>query len=855
MANLPQIPGARKKGVILFSPGDNLENLNTHHISDTVCIDGPSDSAFELAESIHNKYKVGVKVVSQDKPWKDLPEAIEIIPSQISEIVGEGRAEAVKFKDGKAVGVCLVVLMDKTSSDKDQARAFSGSGGAADSFMRFAAKGADGLLEGARRGLDGAIKNQGAGEKISFSGTSYNLPLSRALLNIEAKTLEDCLRVFAGAEALNNNKPAENGMYMDSLGGVLNKGLASLLSSEVAAALAVLERRHPAAGTGFIPDKEIRSLGLQLVDGRISGIAVIAGPAKDEQSAIGLIRGFQSKGIVSMLAGSSAGVTFREQLEKNGIETGPENYIIDLGEDYLSAVYAVNFAARAPFIYGGIKPGQWKEAVGYMRERVPAFLLLLNHIDDSLAAVALGFLSLGFPVISDLDIPYLPKIDTTLFDALVSEKDYRQIPSRCMLARGIKARISEVPVPVPYSCAFEGERINKERLAAEFGGSPGISAELLAVKGEADIEDGKVEVCGADLEQLVCADAGPMPLAVVVDVFGRNMQEDFEPILERQIHRFINYAMGVTHTGRRDTVSIKISRDAFAGGFRLKHIGLILHAMLHQEYGAVVDKVQVKIYTARQDVEALVSAARKIFDARDERLRGMTDENADTFYSCLMCQSFAPNHVCIITPERPGLCGAYSWLDARASSRINPSGPNQPVAKENLIDARLGQWESVNRFVGQKSNNAISAVSLYSLMNNPQSSCGLFECIAAVIPEANGVMVVQRDYSGTTPLGMSFTDLAVSIGGAQVPGFLGVSRSYILSRKFICAEGGLKRIVWMPGELKEAIAEGLKKRFEELGCPGMIDKIADETTASNMEELVSFLKNSGHPALSMEPIV
>ena len=232
-----------------------------------------------------------------------------------------------------------------------------------------------------------------------------------------------------------------------------------------------------------------------------------------------------------------------------------------------------------------------------------------------------------------------------------------------------------------------------------------------------------------------------------------------------QMHRYINGAMGVMHIGQREMNWIRISQDTFNKGFRLKHLGVILHAMLHQEYSAIVDKIQVKLYTKEKNVQELKVAAKKSFDERDERLGGMTDESVDTFFSCLLCQSFAPNHVCVITPERLGLCGAYSWLDAKASFEITPSGPNQPIVKGETLDERLGQWHNISEFVYQKSNKTIEKISMYSLMDSPQTSCGCFECILAIIPEANGVMVVHRDYAGMTPCGMTFTTLAGSVGG------------------------------------------------------------------------------------------
>jgi len=852
MANLPQIPGARKKGVILISSEEDFKKLDEYLINDTVCIEGVLVVAIKLARSIHEKYKVAVKVTAGPDSGGSLPEGIEVINSQIKEIVGEGRAEAVKLKDGKAIGVCLVIFIDKTATLKLEEPLKEELDKL---YVELGAKGAEKILSLTEQSLDSAIAKKGENERIGFGETNYYLPLIYALLNIEVRTLKDCLEAFKQAQGLALNKPAGTGLIINSFGGILNKGLATLIGEEILAALAMFCQEHPKNGLGFVPDKILRSLGLQLVDGRISGIAVILGPAKDEESALSLIRNFQSKGIVSLLAGNVSGNTFRKQIENKGIELGLENFIVALGDDYLSAIYAVNFAVRAPLIYGGNKPGQWEGVADYIRNRVPAFVLLLSHVDEVLVSTGLGALAFGFPIITDLEVPQIGKIETTLFEALVSEKDYQKLPSKCVLTRGIKIKTAEVAVPVTYAAAFEGERVRKEQLYVEFGGKASSAIEFLAVCEEDKVEDGKIELIGPDIDQL-SQGSKSLPLAIVVDVFGRKMQKDFEPILERQIHRFINYAMGLMHMGQRDMVWVRISKEAFGKGFRLKHLGVILQAMLHQEYSAIVDKVQVKLYTNQQDVERISHICQKVYNDRDERLKGMTDESVDTFYSCLLCQSFAPNHVCVVTPERLGLCGAYSWLDAKASFEITPTGPNQPILKGNLLDAKLGQWDKVNEFVKLKSNNTIDAVSMYSMMNGPQSSCGCFECIVAIIPEANGVMVVHRDFSGMTPSGMSFTTLAGSVGGGvQTPGFLGVGKLYILSKKFISAEGGLARVVWMPRELKEILGDRLKQRAGEIGNPDLIAKIADETVATSSEELMAFLQKSAHPALNMEPII
>jgi len=269
-----------------------------------------------------------------------------------------------------------------------------------------------------------------------------------------------------------------------------------------------------------------------------------------------------------------------------------------------------------------------------------------------------------------------------------------------------------------------------------------------------------------------------------------------------------------------------------------------------------VDKVQVTLYSDPDKVTELLEQARAVYKERNARMAGLTDEAVDTYYSCTLCQSFAPNHVCVINPERVGLCGAYGWLDCRASFEINPNGPNQPVLKGAVIDEELGEWEGVNKFVYEHSNKNIERFTVYSLMDAPMTTCGCCECVMAIIPEANGVMIVSRDDYGMTPSGMTFTTLMGTVGGGlQTPGMMGHGKIYITSKKFIPMQGGIKRVVWLSQNLKEELAEELKEVCEREGVPDLLDKMADGSTVTTVEELLPFLEEKGHPALTMDPIM
>jgi acetyl-CoA synthase len=441
------------------------------------------------------------------------------------------------------------------------------------------------------------------------------------------------------------------------------------------------------------------------------------------------------------------------------------------------------------------------------------------------------------------------------YEHVVSNITHDQIVEKAIEVRGLKIKVSEIDIPVAHSPAFEGERIRKDDMQCEFGGQRTPAFEWLTMRDMADVEDGKVEVEGPNVDSV--KEGGKLPLGIVIEVAGRKMQSDFEPVLERQVHTFLNEAQGLWHMGQRDISWVRISKDAFKAGFILEHIGKLLHGMYHEQYSNILDKVQVKILTDERKVEELRETARKVFAERDKRIAGMTDEDIDTFYSCTLCQSFAPNHVCVVSPERPGLCGAYSWLDCRAAFEIIPSGPNQPISKGNCIEPTIGQWDKVNAFVLKASGGNIERMSQYSMITDPMTSCGCFECIAAILPSTGGIMIVNREYADMTPCGMKFSTLAGTVGGGQqTPGFIGHSKHYINSKKFIAAEGGIRRIVWMPTILKEEIKDAFAKRADDIGLGGekFLDMIADETSATTEEEVLEFITKANHPAVALEPM-
>ncbi|MFC1539626.1 acetyl-CoA decarbonylase/synthase complex subunit alpha/beta [Candidatus Latescibacterota bacterium] len=690
--------------------------------------------------------------------------------------------------------------------------------------------------------------------KIEFPETAYFLPMANALMGAEATTLGHIRPILEHAKELLHEPPSEK-LWLPYLGDALDCGISALLSTEIITAIKYLTGEEPQEGCeGFYTDTWLRKLGIQLVDGRMPGFAAIIGAAPSNEIAVNVVRELQKRSILIFVGSSVNGVSVIDQLKEEGVDMSWDTYIVPYGRDDASIIYPLNWAIRSAMTFGGLKAGEGTKNLLYTRARVHAFGLTLGEVNDTKYAMGAGAINLGFPVIADTPIPEIRPTGICNFEHVVHELDYEKIVPTCIEVRGVKVKVSEIPIPVPYAAAFEGETVRKEDMYCQFGHKYSTAFEFLRTREMDEIEDNKIELIGPDVDAI--EEGGSLPLGILVEVAGRKMQKDFESIFERQLHTYLNEAMGIFHMGQRDIIWMRISKDAFKKGFRLKHFGVIIHSQFHDVYGEIIDKVQVTFITDPDKAEEVLKEAQAAYKFRDERIAGMTDESVDTFYSCTLCQSYAPNHVCIISPERLGLCGAYSWLDGKAAYEIKPKGCNQPVAKGDVIDDVKGQWKGVNEFIYRESRQTLERFNAYSVMEDPMTSCGCFECIMAMVPECNGFMIVNREHAGMTPSGMTFTSLAGFVGGgSQTPGFLGVGKLYVVSKKFISADGGLFRMVWMPKELKEFLREKIIERSTELGDPDFIDKIADETITTDVMELMEWCTEKNHPAISLPSLL
>ncbi|AIY89414.1 CO dehydrogenase/CO-methylating acetyl-CoA synthase complex subunit beta [Geoglobus acetivorans] len=401
---------------------------------------------------------------------------------------------------------------------------------------------------------------------------------------------------------------------------------------------------------------------------------------------------------------------------------------------------------------------------------------------------------------------------------------------------------TEAEFPFDISPMFEGERVRKGDMFVELGGPSQPGFELVLALPEDQVEDMKVTLIGPDLDEM--EEGKAYPYAMIYYIAGSQVEEDLEPVIERRNHDFQNYIEGYMHLNQRYDIWIRLSKGALKKG--LKSLTEIAHAtmFLFKNELPFIEKIEAVYITDKDLVEKILNeVAMPIYEERDARVETLHDEDVDEFYSCTLCQSFAPTNVCVVSPDRPSLCGAISWFDGRAAARVDPEGPNKAIPKGDVVDPVGGEYSGVNEFAKEESGGEYDRIKLHSFFEYPHTSCGCFEVIGFYMPEVDGIGWVHRGYPEPAPNGLTFSTMAGQTGGGkQVIGFLGIGISYFRSKKFIQADGGWYRTVWMPKELKQ--------RIEKYIPEDVRDKIATEEDARTIDELKEFLKNVDHPVVT-----
>jgi acetyl-CoA decarbonylase/synthase complex subunit beta len=392
-------------------------------------------------------------------------------------------------------------------------------------------------------------------------------------------------------------------------------------------------------------------------------------------------------------------------------------------------------------------------------------------------------------------------------------------------------------IPVNVSPMYEGERIRAANMFVELAGPKSIGAELVQV--DDSLEEEKFEVIGPELSDMTQGDIYPFGLKIAIK--GEKLEQELEGVIERRTHDLCNYIQGFMHLNQRDQIWCRVSNESIDAGFKLQDLAKALGTLFKEEF-PIIELIAITILTKEEDVQEFVDTAKSIYSTRDSRARELSDEDVDVFYGCLMCQSFAPTHMCVVTPDRTALCGAINWFDCRASAKMDPDGAIFEIEKGDVLDDVKGEYVNVNSMISQKTQGETSRVFLHSVFEYPHTSCGCFEAVAFYVPELDGIGIVDRDFSGETPLGIPFSSMAGQCsGGKQVEGFTGLSLEYMRSPKFLQADGAYNRVVWMPQNIKESLKEFIPSE--------LYDKIPTEENTSKVGDIKKFLSEKNHPIL------
>lgn len=593
--------------------------------------------------------------------------------------------------------------------------------------------------------------------------------------------------------------------------------------------------------------ENVKSIGIDIMSETLSGAVLIL---ENENCGINtpklnIIEQYLKKDIAVFIEKK-----WRPNLENSGFKNNNKIIYLNDGTENAVSEFIVTFLNSAAVLFDASRREVFLNS-DFIKDRMKAFVNVFGKIMKENYNYIDILSDFGFSVIMSSENDCLEK-ENIKENVYICKQDIIQ---ESIEHANIRIIIKDMQLPVDFANTYEGEWISEQETAYEYSYRNNRTCELVRNIEAEYIKDHRIIINddGFKDENII-----RKPIAILVDVYGRNMENDFEQVIEKDINQWVNYIDGASHSGRRDRIGLCISKKGYAKGVDLKTVAQVIYSMIKNEYYMIVDRCQITITTNEEQVKDIYNnIAKSVYEKRDFHESSLTDENVDEFYTCTRCQSIAPYHCCIVTPERAGMCGSLSYLGAKATKSIYDLGPCQPIEKQGCNDVETGSYESINSRVETLTLGALKEVDLYSILSYPMTSCYRMECITTVFPEVNGVIVVGNDYLGDTPLGMSFMDMIDIIGGGdQVSGFMGHNRKYITSDKFIKAEGGHCRIVWMSKNLKDDIGKELNDIvMKKYGIDNFTDKICDEETGCDIQTVISYIKEKEHPVLKMEELI
>ena len=403
-------------------------------------------------------------------------------------------------------------------------------------------------------------------------------------------------------------------------------------------------------------------------------------------------------------------------------------------------------------------------------------------------------------------------------------------------------------LPIECSPRWASERVRKNDTWVELGGPKHdyksfVMVEVVDLK---KINPGRVEIVGTDLDEI--ENGSSFPFGYYIKLAGKDLNKDFEGFFERWAIDNHTRVEGIMYLNTRDTVWMRLHRRLKGKIDSFKYLPQAVMGIFMAQV-PLVEAIESKIIIASDEIggkdlmaEIIEKECKPLWDARDAKVLELSDEDTDTFFGCTLCQSFAPNHCCTISPNRTPFCGVINWDNIRVGIEVDPTGYSFEVPKGKTIDPIMGVYSGVSEMMYKRSNRTIKKMNLYSAIEYPMTSCGCFEALLFYIGALDGIGLTNRMFTGETPLGLPFSKLAsLCGGGVQYHGFCGVSMLTIKSKKFIGGDGGWDRIVWITKSLKEKLSDIIPETHYAL--------IPTEDDSTDIDELKQILINRNHPII------
>ena len=449
----------------------------------------------------------------------------------------------------------------------------------------------------------------------------------------------------------------------------------------------------------------------------------------------------------------------------------------------------LNALARYAFVYGSAPVGDAHAVAHFVEDHTPGLLVchgMMSSFDMTLALMAM---KMGVPAVVPEDFPF--PFGKTL-----------RIHGQAEMAEAVVAfpnirRLISLP-EIPGFPEYADPEHRKEEIEPEivWGNTP----QSFYVVAKGIVKDSKVEVRGKPSGQ-------DCPMGIIVTVDAEPMDAFDRRYIERRIADSVAMIKGAGFEYEEGCLAVK---QADGAGVLPKQVGEVLLAAV-QHYFPKITGVRVDVMFDEPELSGLKPEIEAQIEARSGEAASATEETLEHFHSCVGCSQFAPDHVCILTPERPPMCGRpYELIKTGAlygyddMSNIHHSAMYRELnsfgvfAKGECLDPLSGEWSGANQQIAALSQGRTDRIFLHSLDDFPHTGCGCFTLIIfrTAQPQA-GIGIIARGEEGRTPDGRTWEDLYYNQTGKQTPGSTGATAAYLRSRKFLQAHGGWKGVVWV----------------------------------------------------------